>query len=103
MSRKTLVEHLDEIQFSQEALDLAHELSRYTATDEKGVVVLTAAALLLAGECPGRFGTPAKELDRLAEEFWALIYRMHAELEESLGSRPLLRVVGGTDMIGGAA
>ncbi len=103
MSRKTLVEQLDDMEWSEEGVALADKLTRFSATDECGAVVLIAAAVLLAKECPGRFGTPAKDLDRLAGEFWALIYRMHEEIEERLGSRPFLRVVGGTDSAGGAA
>ena len=103
MPRKTLTEQFDEFQFSQRAEDLAAYLSCYTATDEMGAVVLIAAALLLAGECPGETAASAAALNRLTDEFGDLAFRMHRELVDRRGPRAGLRVVGGTDMIGGVA
>ncbi len=97
MARKTLVEQLDDIQFSAAAEDMACQLSRHSATDEMGVVVLTAAALLIAGQCPGHHQASTAELARLCTEFGDLVTRMHGEIEARLEGRPVLRVVGGTD------
>ncbi|RWR26820.1 hypothetical protein D2T29_19780 [Sinirhodobacter populi] len=106
MARKTLVEQIDEIQFSDAALDLGKQLSRHSATDEKGCVVLAAAALLIAGQFPGRTRATADGVARLCGEFGELVIRMHSELEAARGRQdapqPPLRVVGGTD-VGGAA
>lgn len=106
MARKTLVEQIDEIEFSDAAYDLADQLVHYSATDENGLVVLAAAALMIATQYPGSTRASAAGMSMLCNEFAELVIRMHDELEARHGredaSQPLLRVVGGTD-VGGAA
>ena len=103
MSRKTLVEQVCEMEFSEEAAALVVQLGQFGATDECGLVVLVAAATLLAGECPGETAASACALNRLSDEFGDLAFWMHGEREKRRQPSASLRVVGGTDMIGGAA
>ncbi len=102
MAHKTLLEQLDDIQFSDAAHALAEQLSRHSATDEMGVVVLTAATTLIARECPGQTAASIHKMARLSDEFAEIVIRMHIEIHTGLASGPDLRIVGGTDL-GGAA
>lgn len=96
MTRATLTEQIDSISFTEDAAALYLDLVSASATDEKGAVVLVAAATILASEHLGARTADDVALARLGAEFIQMIFAVRNERLQQRRELPL-RVVAGTD------
>lgn len=97
MTRPTLTEQFDDICWSDEAAAMFGQLSRLNGSDEGGAVVILAAAVILAKESPGFTGPAGAALAQLTDEFADLVFNVRGRLVHAL-PRPVLRIIGGTDV-----
>ncbi|ALF02130.1 hypothetical protein [Salipiger abyssi] len=96
MTRPSLTEQIDRIDFSDAAKRQFLELVNASSTDERGAVVLVAAAALLAQEHPIGTRTEDAALARLGAEFIQLVFTVR-DMRQRQSGHPVLQVVGGTD------
>lgn len=97
MSRLTLTEQIDRIDFSDDAAGFFTALSQYDAADEGAAIVLVAAAQLLARQHCDDTPRENDALISLCDEFIDLVFETRARLK--IGRcRPGLRIVAGTDV-----
>ncbi|MGK7664231.1 MULTISPECIES: hypothetical protein [unclassified Marinovum] len=87
MTVKTLVQEMDAMDWSEDARALCAHLTKHSRHDERGCVVLIAAAVLLARD--------ETALEVLAAEFRDLVAAVQRELPQD---RLPLRIVGGRDV-----
>lgn len=91
---KTLLEQIEDIEFSESAGEMFVDLTRYSAADEAGAVIVVAAAVLLAREFPDRDPADQNRLVALTSEFAEVVLAARDRLASGR-CRPGLRLVGG--------
>jgi hypothetical protein len=101
MTRQTLTEQFDSIEWGEEGQALYRALTAFDACDEGAAVVLISAAVLLARQEVDAYGL----LEDLCAEFKALTFVVQRRLADDrwqppLKAGPRLRLVGGTDVGG---
>ncbi len=96
MTRPTLVQQFDSIEFSDTSVELSNFLGQFAASDEAGAVIIITAAKLMAREHPGATPQSNAALGDLIDEFADLVFEVRRQITASL--RPALRVVGGTSV-----
>lgn len=98
MSIPTLTEQIDGILWSDEGAAMFTQLSSFSAADEAGAAVVTAAAFILAKESPNPTSAGDARLARLTAEFSDLVFTIREQFLASPGARrSQVRVVGGLD------
>lgn len=91
MTRLTLSEQLDALEWTENGHTLFRHLTSFSPAAEGGAVVIAAAALLLAREFP--VGIDDQHLEQIAVEFRDLMFMARAELADAAG--PKLSVIEG--------
>lgn len=98
MSRKTLVEAVDEIDWHPEFVDFISEMLKFSLTDQGGAAVVVAAATLFARDLPSDLKGSGIAIDMAGSEFADLIRALRSHIEARPCTVPTtLTVVGGTD------
>lgn len=96
MTRMTLLEQIDAMDWTEDSFALFAQLVSLSPTDESGVIVLAAAAVMLARQHPSAEALP--RVKDLAVEFGELVLDAHEVLTNGPGGRPQLRLVGDADL-----
>lgn len=96
MTRATLVDVMDAIDWSPKAVRSINSMLEFTLQDEGGAAVIMAAALIVAREFPAEQRGAGKAIEQIGTEFSELISEA-SKLIALKKKRPALCVVGGTD------
>lgn len=94
---KTLLEQIEDIEFSADATALFVQLMKFSASDEEGAVIIVAAATLLARELPDLDPVSQNRLTALTREFGEVVFAVRDRLPSEAPPARGLRLVGGID------